>query len=410
MTKYHINSRGVPSICRAKISCPLGASYDGRAEAKEAAEKERDDFMQSQKNYSNKAERAFLENLDNKEFSKIEAEMNSHNAETLEKVYSQIQEERNKPGSLSEKRNQTTESSNEVFKKKQKRAEEIKSTMKEDLIKVEEKEKEVERLKDIVKKQEEAVKNHNEGSCPKCGKGNMVKRDGKFGQFLACNNYPACKHTDKPVAVNPLTKKKLEKAEHDVKIEEQKLKDKVRKAQKEDPESISLENKLEEYRKKIAILQYIDSHENPRGYASTNRSEITPIEQYYEKRKIGDKKIEKKLGVARVAIDSKNLSFGTNEIKEKLTVDSKGRINNLYMEDPNNLGEVKRVIKINEDSSKNIEFEDGSSITISNSTNYKTDGLAKVPSGIKFYTTNSKSKKEYSGYKKLIVNNFDSGD
>jgi len=30
--------------------------------------------------------------------------------------------------------------------------------------------------------------------CPKCG-GMMVEREGKFGKFLACSNYPTCKHT-----------------------------------------------------------------------------------------------------------------------------------------------------------------------------------------------------------------------
>lgn len=410
MAKYHINSRGVPSICRAKISCPLGASFDGRAEALQVAEKEKDEFIKSEKEYARKAKNTFEERLEKKQFSQIEAEMESHGSEPLENVYSQIKAERDKPGTTIEKKNEITKSSNKIFEEKKKREEEIKSTMKEDLKSIEEKKVEANRLKEVVEKQKESVKNHNEGTCPKCGKGNMVKREGKHGQFLACNKFPSCKHTDKPVQVNPATIKKMETAEHAVKIAEQNLNKKVEERQKEDSKSIALEEQLKEHKKKIAILEYIDSHENPRGYGATNRSETTPIEQYYEKRKAGDEKIEKKLGITRVSIDSKSLSFGTNEIKEKLTVDSKGRINNLYMEDPNNLGEVKRVVKIHEDSSGNIEFEDGSTTTLSNYTNYKTDGLAKVPSGIKFYSTNSKSKKEYSGYNKLILNNFDSGD
>ncbi len=31
--------------------------------------------------------------------------------------------------------------------------------------------------------------------CPKCNKGRMQQRNGKFGAFLGCTNYPACKHT-----------------------------------------------------------------------------------------------------------------------------------------------------------------------------------------------------------------------
>ncbi len=30
--------------------------------------------------------------------------------------------------------------------------------------------------------------------CPRCG-GTMVKRNGKFGMFLGCSNYPKCKYT-----------------------------------------------------------------------------------------------------------------------------------------------------------------------------------------------------------------------
>jgi restriction system protein len=31
--------------------------------------------------------------------------------------------------------------------------------------------------------------------CPECG-GMLVQRDGKFGKFLGCDNYPKCKHTE----------------------------------------------------------------------------------------------------------------------------------------------------------------------------------------------------------------------
>ena len=407
MVKYHINSRGTTSICRAKISCPLGASFSKKEEALQVAEREKNEFVKLDKEYSKKAKNTFEENLDKRNFRAIEAEMDGHNSESLKNVYSQIQEERNKPGTLLEKKNKIIQSSNKVFAKKKKRSEEIKSTMKEDLKEVQAKEKEVKRLEKVIENQKIQVKEHNEAPCPKCGKGKMVKRSGRYGEFLACNKFPSCRHTDRPAYVNPATIKKLKNAEHAFKLEEQNLNQKVEKIQKEDPQIIALDEQLETHRKKAAILEYINSYENPKG---GYKSRITPIEEYYEKRKAGDEKIKKKLGVTKVAINSKGLSFGANEINEKLTVDSKGRINNLYMEDPNNLGEVKRVVKFHENASGNIEFEDGSTTTISTSTNYKVDGLAKVPSGIKFYTTKSRSKKEYSGYNKLILNNFDSGD
>jgi hypothetical protein len=34
------------------------------------------------------------------------------------------------------------------------------------------------------------------GKCPKCG-GDLVARNGKYGSFLGCSNYPKCKYTEK---------------------------------------------------------------------------------------------------------------------------------------------------------------------------------------------------------------------
>jgi len=33
-------------------------------------------------------------------------------------------------------------------------------------------------------------------TCPKCGKGTLSKRNGKFGEFYGCTNYPDCKYTE----------------------------------------------------------------------------------------------------------------------------------------------------------------------------------------------------------------------
>lgn len=43
----------------------------------------------------------------------------------------------------------------------------------------------------IERKSAEAIKN---GLCPKCG-GKLVKRQGKYGSFYGCSNYPNCKYT-----------------------------------------------------------------------------------------------------------------------------------------------------------------------------------------------------------------------
>ncbi len=33
--------------------------------------------------------------------------------------------------------------------------------------------------------------------CPKCGKKNLIEREGRFGMFIACSNYPKCKYIEK---------------------------------------------------------------------------------------------------------------------------------------------------------------------------------------------------------------------
>ena len=32
--------------------------------------------------------------------------------------------------------------------------------------------------------------------CPRCG-GNLIIREGKYGKFLGCSNFPNCKYTEK---------------------------------------------------------------------------------------------------------------------------------------------------------------------------------------------------------------------
>ena len=32
------------------------------------------------------------------------------------------------------------------------------------------------------------------GKCPRCG-GNLFQRDGRYGRFYGCSNYPRCKYT-----------------------------------------------------------------------------------------------------------------------------------------------------------------------------------------------------------------------
>ncbi len=41
--------------------------------------------------------------------------------------------------------------------------------------------------------------------CPSCEKGELVEREGRFGKFVACNNYPKCKYVKKDDPANLVT-------------------------------------------------------------------------------------------------------------------------------------------------------------------------------------------------------------
>ena len=41
------------------------------------------------------------------------------------------------------------------------------------------------------------------GKCPKCG-GNLVERQGPYGTFAGCTNYPKCKGSPEPVRLTPI--------------------------------------------------------------------------------------------------------------------------------------------------------------------------------------------------------------
>ena len=57
----------------------------------------------------------------------------------------------------------------------------------------------IERLKKDVKNkvnQKIAEKKTGDGICPKCG-GKLIMRDGKYGKFIGCSNFPKCRYTQK---------------------------------------------------------------------------------------------------------------------------------------------------------------------------------------------------------------------
>lgn len=65
-----------------------------------------------------------------------------------------------------------------------------------DKIKLDTKEKETNRehIRDIYKAREKKEESIAAGKCPRCG-GKLVLREGKYGKFYGCSNYPNCKFT-----------------------------------------------------------------------------------------------------------------------------------------------------------------------------------------------------------------------
>lgn len=65
-----------------------------------------------------------------------------------------------------------------------------------DSIKLDTKEKETirEHGRDIYKAKEKKYDALSSGKCPRCG-GTLILREGKYGQFYGCTNYPKCKYT-----------------------------------------------------------------------------------------------------------------------------------------------------------------------------------------------------------------------
>lgn len=47
-------------------------------------------------------------------------------------------------------------------------------------------------VREIIAKKEDALRN---GKCPKCG-GDLILRNGKYGRFYGCSNYPKCTYTN----------------------------------------------------------------------------------------------------------------------------------------------------------------------------------------------------------------------
>lgn len=63
-------------------------------------------------------------------------------------------------------------------------------------LKISDKNIEKQHINRVKQVQKEKFSNYDKNACPLCG-GTLVKREGKYGKFIGCSNYPKCRYTRK---------------------------------------------------------------------------------------------------------------------------------------------------------------------------------------------------------------------
>lgn len=424
MVKYHINSKGTPAPCKAKKgNCPFGGDdvhydnlKDARAAATEMLENSHSILPGINEIDVSETYKQMKEDILKGDFESVEKEMIHHKAEDLEGVYKIIQEIRNRRNikdTITQLKDQKEFINSEYagqFKEIEENliynSKEIRNSEKEQL----------DLTMDIDNLEERATEN-NSGTCPKCGEGKMVERNSKYGVFIGCNTFPKCKHTHKKLIVNSAYYKKLKQMEIDYKVMLQDKRTEAIEIQKNDPSAIQAKNNLDKISGELRIAQYIDKYKNPfdknypkRKIASTE----TPIETYYQRRRLADGLIESSIGENELVLSSGKMKIGiNNELKTDLSVNKDGEINNLYLEDSVKLGEVKQIVKI--DSSGTLKSKDGEEILFAHARNWKMENIRNrdVKKGTsnrwKLYSTKVKGDK-YEGPQRIKYTTIDSGD
>lgn len=421
MSKFHINKHGVPSPCRAKKgNCPLGGDeshFDSLEEAQAYADKinEQQHGLLPGVNHRSEAYNRFENLAKEGDFKRIEADMIYHKAEDIEGAYNVIQGMRDENGSITATYNKINEERKEINSQLIARRKEIEKDIYENGERgdnIREINQKIEMISDKIDKVEKEIEENNSGTCPKCGEGKLVKRRGAYGTFIGCNNFPKCRHTQKEMKMDKKLLSALDAAKHKRQVEIQKIQADAKRIQAEDPESQKLTEKLKEVDKRYAIAKYANDFENPpkHPHYPNRKGTVTPIEQYYEERKAADDKIESKIGPNEIVFNSGKMKFGSNTLDADLRVDKDGNINNLYIENEANRGEIKKVVKIHNSGEGNLELENGEKITMQHITNWNMDRAVKhPPQAWKLYTSEPKGEK-YEGSKEILIFNIDSSD
>lgn len=342
MSKYHINKKGVPALCRAqKGKCPLGEHFETRELAQEQVEKENsknNELLPGMTENNRSEEYKELRNLaEEGKFSQLSKEIDkTENITEFEGAINHIQELKGDKKAVKQK----VDTLNSQLKSDEARRKEIiangeerkQAKIAENLkIKNDEianLEKKVEELNAATKEDEDRVRAENSRPCPKCGKGKMTMRSGPYGSFLGCSNYPNCKNVIKEFAtVSDDTKEirslKSELAREINKIKYNEIPALVNSKRIFTDEEVKEAKEIDA--RKIEIKQDLDV------YKSINAGRITGIEARYDKKmeeynvrdkvKTFDRKPYLKPAIIEEHYDK--LMYVQNEVNEKLK-DQKG--------------------------------------------------------------------------------------
>lgn len=368
---YHINRRGLAARCRAREGyCPLGGSFESKGLAETEAKRVSDEYLEKERKINAEMNKNLSSQLEKGNWRDVEKEMHNYNSSALETVYNKLQDLREKGKNTKAAREELINKTNSLHSEKI----------------------------DIVSKiEDDFINSSKEGK--KLRKAHQA--EDKFIEENAISEYATPSELRKFQEALSVVKgkKELAKVEFDKKVEEEAAKN---------PRYLEIEEELKECSSKKQVSNYIYHYEETAAKNGKPLPDKTPIETFYESRKAAEEQIEKKIGINVLAVNSSSRRSGRIKINEELVTDNKGRIANLYYE--KTPGVPIRVIHVHEGKNGNIELEDGTSFTITNSNNYKVNFEPETVGSHRFYTTPPRGRKKYEGSPWLEINTIDTGD
>lgn len=377
---YHISADGIARLCSAKKGqCPFGEHFKSLEEAQNAAD------QKSSKEYG------IIPSIEKKKLPK-------GGAEYLIEKYSRVNSEGKTGLEVGEEKVEELENKiqSEAIKINKQRLMDLKELVN----------KQDSKVKEFNKTLEEKVALQDKGTgvgetCPKCGKGTMEKKNGSFGTFLGCSNFPECRNTksykeNKDPKIKDLQKKQNELNEEikDLEMQKHNKMDNV-----ETPEYYKdLMREKNRMKDELGVAKYLLNDD----------VKIKDLHEF-ERELLREARVIDKIGPHTEVFKDSESDFGSNKITGKITVDSEGKINNLYHEN-SETGEITKIVELTDnDEGSNIVLENGERPFISYASTYSQRDFMNKKQYNRVYLVDSDTE-EYTGPKEVSVYYQDSGD